>query len=434
VAEKEPNDEPKKAQILDSSAVVVNGKLARSGDVDCFAVNLRKGQTLVASVEAHHTLRSPMDGVLQVVSADGFVLNQNNDFHGLDPQLVFTAPQDGTYITRVFAFPATPDSSIRFSGAESYVYRLTLTTGGFVDYPLPLAVGPDTKTVTPVGWNIPATAESIPVGRVPAGESHLTLFDPKLADPFRVRVEGHPCYGPADIPDELLPPVSITGRIPARGKEAGFPVVGKRGKPLSIQVESRSLGLGVNPVIRVYDAEKKQLAKAEPAKLGGDTTLSFNPPADGVYTITVGDLYAGAGPRHVFLLRLLTPIPDYDLTVTADRFAAPPGKSLDIPVKINRRGGFSKPVEVVAEGLPEGVKWEVKPPAGKPDPNTVTVSLTAGKAGAAGAFRLVGKVKDEPALTRTARAGLPEFEETIPDLWVTVSDTPVSNPPKKKKR
>jgi len=73
-------------------------------------------------------------------------------------------------------------------------------------------------------------------------------------------------------------------------------------------------------------------------------------------------------------------------------------------------------------------------PDGKPDPNTVTVSLTAGKAGVAGAFRLVGKVKDEPALTRTAHAPLPEFEDTTPDLWMTVSDTPVSNPPKKKKR
>lgn len=433
VNEKEPNDEPRKAQALDNSAVV-NGKLSKSGDVDCFAVKLRKGQTLVASVEAHHTLRSPMDGVLQVISADGFVLDQNNDFHGLDPQLAFTAPQDGTYIARVFAFPATPDSSIRFSGAETYVYRLTLTTGGFMDYTLPLAIGPDTKSVEPLGWNIPAEAKSIPVGRVPAGETHLTVFHPKLADSFRLRVEQHPSFGPTGIPDKLTPPVSFTGRIPARGKEAVFPVVGKKGKPLSLQAESRSLGLAVNPVIRVLDAEKKQLAKAEPAKLGGDTALSFNPPTDGAYTITVGDLYAGAGPRHAFLLRVLAPTPDYDLTVTADRFAVPPGKSLDIPVKVNRRGGFSKPVELVAEGLPDGVKWGVKPPAGKPDPNTVTVSLTAGKAGVAGAFRLVGKVKDEPALARTAHAPLPEFEDTTPDLWVTVSDTPVSNPPKKKKR
>ena len=167
----------------------------------------------------------------------------------------------------------------------------------------------------------------------------------------------------------------------APGKEAAFPVVGKKGKPLSIQVESRSLGLAVNPVIRVFDAEKKQLAKAEPAKLSGDTTLTFTPPADGVYTVTTGDLYAGTGSRHVFLLRVIPPTPDYDLTVTADRFAVPPGKSLDIPVKMNRRNGFSKPVEIAAEGLPEGMKWEVKPPAGKPDPNTITVTLTADKAG-----------------------------------------------------
>src|SRR4029079_2714160 len=90
VMEKEPNDEPKTAQLLNQSSVV-NGKLSRSGDVDCFAVALKKGQTLVASLEANRTLRAPMDAILQLVSADGFVLDENNDFHGLDPQLAFTA-------------------------------------------------------------------------------------------------------------------------------------------------------------------------------------------------------------------------------------------------------------------------------------------------------------------------------------------------------
>ena len=67
VMEKEPNDEPRKAQKIEGSTVVVNGKLEKNGDVDCFAVELKKGQTLVASLEAHDTLRSPMDGMLQVL-------------------------------------------------------------------------------------------------------------------------------------------------------------------------------------------------------------------------------------------------------------------------------------------------------------------------------------------------------------------------------
>jgi hypothetical protein len=76
VMEQEPNDDPKKPQVLDKSQVVVNGRLDKPGDVDTFAVKLTKGQTLVASLEAYRTLRSPMDGVLQILSADGFVLEQ----------------------------------------------------------------------------------------------------------------------------------------------------------------------------------------------------------------------------------------------------------------------------------------------------------------------------------------------------------------------
>ena len=50
-----------------------------------------------------------MDAVLQVVSAKGFVLAQNNDAVGRDPRIVFEAPTTGTYIVRLFAFPSTPE-------------------------------------------------------------------------------------------------------------------------------------------------------------------------------------------------------------------------------------------------------------------------------------------------------------------------------------
>ena len=46
---------------------------------------------------------------MQVLSSDGFVLEQNHDYHGLDPQVVFTVPRDGTYIVRVFAFPSVTE-------------------------------------------------------------------------------------------------------------------------------------------------------------------------------------------------------------------------------------------------------------------------------------------------------------------------------------
>jgi hypothetical protein len=423
VAEKEPNDDAKKPQVVAGNAVV-NGRLEKSGDVDCFGVALKKGQTLVASLDANAALRSPVDPILQVVSADGFVLDENHDFRGLDPQLAFTAPVDGAYVVRVFGFPSTPDSSIRFFGSEACVYRLTLTTGAFADHATPLAVSApgDAAKVGLEGWNVPKGLRL----EAAAPDRHAVLFAPELANAVRVRVEPHPTF--ETVPADLKPPFSLTCRVASGGAEVLVPFAGKKGKPLMVQVESRAFGLAVNPVVRVFDPEKKQVARAEPAKLNGDTTLTFTPATDGPHTVAVADLYGAGGPRFGFLLRVAPPEPDYELTVAADRFTLEPGKPLSVPVKVVRRGGFAKSVEVVAEGLPAGVKVEVTQPA-KPDPNTVTLSLTT-DAPVVAPFRLVGKVKDDPALTRTAVAPLADLDHVTADLWVTAGTAP---PPKKKK-
>jgi hypothetical protein len=426
VMEKEPNDDFKKPQVKEGNAVV-NGKLDKSGDVDCFAVQLKKGQTLVASLEANRTLRSPMDGMLQVLSTDGFVLEENNDLHGLDPQITFTAKQGGTHVVRVYAFPSQPDASIRYFGSDACVYRLTLTTGPFADFAVPLAVSAGGKgEIEARGWNLTPESRRLTVFAEP-GEPFATLSAPDLANTLRLRSEPHPVFAkPAGTPK---PPFSATGFIESPRGEARVTFEGKKGQALTVQVESRSLGLAVNPVVRLLDKNGTLLTRAEPGKLNGDTTLAYTPTGDTPITAAVGDLYADGGPRHAFLLRVLTE-PDYDLSVTADRFTIAPGKPTTVPVKVTRLRGFNKPVEVVAEGLPEGVKAEVTQPA-KPDPNAVTLSLTAGEP-VNGAFRIVGKVKGEPKLTRFARAPLAEFEESTADLWLTPGAA--DPPPKKKKR
>ncbi len=420
VIEKEPNDDFKKPHVLDGSSFTINGKLEKVGDVDCFAVTLKKGQTLVAALDANRTLRAPMDAVLQVLSADGFVIEENNDFHGLDPQLAFTAKKDGTYIARVYAFPSMPDSSIRFFGSDACVYRLTLTTGAFADFAVPLAVSKDATQVEGEGWNL--SPETRKLALAPGDDAFATAFGANVANSVRVRREPHKCYvgekGEARSMRYDLP-LSFTGTIEKKGGTAGIIPWLKKGQTVSIQVESRTLGLAVNPVLGIFDAELKPLAKAEPAKLNGDTALSFTPPADGFYALLVQDLYGGGGPRHAFLIRILTPEPDYSLTTTADRFTIVPGKPTTVAVKVTRVRGFTRPVEITAEGLPEGVKFEVTASA-KPDPNTVTLSLTAEKPWA-GSFRLTGKVKDEPGLTRTVRVSLPELDEPTADLWLTVT-------------
>lgn len=429
VTEKDPNDDFKKPHQLDGSSYVVNGKLEKGGDVDCFAVNLKKGQTLVASLTAHDTLRSPMDGMLQILSADGFVLEENNDFHGLDPQIAYTAKNDGVYIARMYAFPASPDASIRYFGSAACVYRLTLTTSAFADFAVPLALGGglwDPEKFAVKGWNVRADPVPFQTRKPSDFDTHLVFSHEACANSVRVRLESHECWQLTEAKNGVVVeqafrrPFSVTSRIAKAGGATTVGFSGTKGQAVSIEVESRAFDLGVNPIVRVLDGEKKELARAEPGKLNGDTALAFTPPVDGSYAVEVSDLYrGGGGSRDYFLLRVLDANPDYSLTVAADRFTAAPGTPTVVAVKVNRLRGFAKAVDVVAEELPEGVKAEVVQPA-KPDPNTITLNLSAEKP-VSGSFRLVGKVKDEPKLTRIARAPLTEFDETTADLWLTVT-------------
>jgi hypothetical protein len=420
VMEQEPNDDPKKPQALPSSAVVVNGRLAKAGDVDCFAVKLRKGEILVASVEANRTLGSPMDGVLQLLSSDGFVLEENNDDHGLDPQLTFTAPKDGSYVVRLFAFPAEPDATIRFAGGETYIYRLTLTTGGFADHAFPLAVArSDPGSVEVVGWNLPDGAKRPALK--PDTDDLVNLWHPLLANTVSVLIEPHVCIV-AVKPDGKKPqlvtlPVTISGRIDSPGIAGVYEFAAKKGQRLLFRADARSVGSQLDPMLRLTDAAGKRLAQADDAvggKVGArDAELAFAVPQDATYRIEVRDLAGHGSFRHYYRLRAVVAEPDYVLTVAADRFTLAAGKSLDIPVTVERRNGFDRDVTVAVEGLPDGVTATVKP-AGK----SAMLHLEA-KAPVSSTFRIVGGVAGRADLTRAATA--PTGGAVPPYLWLTVT-------------
>lgn len=407
-SEAEPNDDAKTALTV-GVPTVMNGVLSKNGDVDCFPVKLKKGQTLVASLEAHRSLRSPVDAVLQVVSADGTVVGQNHDARGLDPEVAFTAPADGTFAVRVFGFPSAPDSSIRHFGSPACVYRLTLTTDEFVDFVTPLAAeqGKET-TLTPHGWNL--MAKSVTLGKTD------TAFG--VAHPLPVAREPHPCFdGPTDKP--LSPPFTLTGRVTKENAAAVMPITAEAGKPLAIRLDSATLGLSLTPVLTVTDAAGKQLLRVEPAALDGAIDTLFTAAKAGVCQIEVRDLFKSAGPRHVFRLRVTPTTPDVTVTVVADRFTVAVGTPLDISITVAKKNGFTGDLIPFADSLPDGVSASVGTLA-KPDPNVVVLRLTATKPGVSGPIRVGVKTKDGDAFQRLASATQPAFERTTPDLWLTV--------------
>ncbi|MEC9093789.1 MAG: serine protease, partial [Planctomycetota bacterium] len=100
----EPNESLKQPQPI-SLPANVSGVLEKGGDVDCYRVQCNKGQVLVARMVANPLFGTSMDGVLQICNERGFVLDQNDDRHGIDPCLSLKIPRDGSYYIRTFAFP-----------------------------------------------------------------------------------------------------------------------------------------------------------------------------------------------------------------------------------------------------------------------------------------------------------------------------------------
>lgn len=423
LVESESKDKP---IVLESSRVTINGRLGKGGDVDEFSVPLKKGETLVAAVDANDLLGSPMDAVLQVASPEGFVLAQNDDDRGFDPRLSFEVPVDGTYVVRIFAFPATPDSTIGFAGGEAYVYRLTLTTGGFLDYGYPLAVTrSDPGQVEAHGWNVPETAKHLAVV-TDANHDRASLVHPDFANTVDVQLVAHTALTEQEPSDSAHPqaipvPSTLTGRIaPARDQDV-FTFAAKKGQGLNVIVESQSLGAPLDPVLRVSDHQGKTLNDVDDNGTGHDIRLAFTPPADGEYRLSIRDLHGQGGERFVYRLTVVAPEPDYELTLKSDRLTLTPDQAGTFEVSIERKNGFKGPIDVRFDGLPEGLNApSVRSEPGKDTEKKVTLSLTAPATALSGPFRVLGIAADGAMLERPARSAIEGVSATTDRPWLTV--------------
>lgn len=426
--EQEPNDSPQKPQTLPGPSMVVNGRLQKRGDVDVFAVKLAQGQTLVAAIEAHRTLGSPVDAVLQIVSSQGVVLAQNDDERELDPLLAFTAPATGDYLVRVFGFPAAADTSISLSGADTYIYRLTITSGGYVDAAFPLAVAKDAATsVVLSGWNMPE--QLIKLALQPAAkQGEIEAFEPSLAESLSLPVEPHSTIvevepNSLEQPQAVQLPLTISGRIAERNDRDAFRFAAKKGEVLRFEVESRSLGYPLDAVLELFNAAgDSPLVRVDDADKQTDAELTYTVPADGEYRIAVSDLYRHFGPRFVYRLRATALMADFRLSADAQAFTLKPGAPLEIPIKIDRRQNFSGEIAFKVEGLPPGVLLApAKSLPGDGSAKAVKLSLSGGQEPFSGPIRIVGEAPGATApLVREAEATLPNRTATTKDLWLTV--------------
>ena len=121
-------------------------------------------------------------------------------------------------------------------------------------------------------------------------------------------------------PQELSDRDSISGRIDPPGERDVFRINLKKGEKHVFSLESRTLGLPLDAVLQVLDADGKTLAETDDVGKSRDPELTFTPPADGKYRVVVRDLNGRGGPHYAYLFRALVPEPDFTLSLSADKF------------------------------------------------------------------------------------------------------------------
>jgi len=416
VTETEPNARITEANVVELPSATVNGVLEKAGDVDTFAVNLNKGQTLVCAMQANAVIGSPMDGVLQIVDGRGTVVAQNDDDLGFDPRITFAAPEDGTWYVRTFAFPATPNSTISFAGGADYLYRLTLTTAAVVEHTEPaVRFDQDSETSLAIfGWNIETSMVS------------LNRDQSQLTEPFAL---AYP-VGSSDVPSisesqaaadrTLTLPVAVTGRVTS-AEDVFYLFNASNGQKLSMSVFAQRIGSLLDPVLIVEDSNGKAIGESDDINGGNhDAELYLTMPADGQYRLLIRDRFRHSGDRCFYLLRCAETHAALSASVTSTAGTIKPDKPLEIPVTFDRQHGFAEPVDLRVEGLPEGVVLEC--PRSEKDGETskaVTLKLSGSTTEPfQGPIRIVAESAEskhlQPVTFTTAD------EATIAEFWLTV--------------
>ena len=191
--EAEPNDAADKALPVTLPAVL-NGRIGKPGDVDCWSTQLKKGDVIDLDVRASR-LGSPLDAVLIVIDSAGKEVARADDMPGgqTDAQLHFTAPADGDYV-----FQVTDRFASR--GGPEFAYRLRVTPPPDSDFRLTLAGDqrnptPDVVTLVRSSDSPVETTPTKGRGKGPATQARVKISTDrfgKFEGPIKISVEGLP--------------------------------------------------------------------------------------------------------------------------------------------------------------------------------------------------------------------------------------------------
>ncbi|MFM9960250.1 MAG: PPC domain-containing protein [Planctomycetaceae bacterium] len=338
--------------------VTINGRIFPREDVDDWSFAAKAGQVVSCEVTAAR-LGSGLDSRLEVLNSRGEVIAENSDTFGADSFVRFIAPEDGTYIVRIH--------DIRFDGLQHFVYRLTVSSGPWLDRVYPLG-GQRGKSVELqlAGANLPRgtlpfapavtdTPQGLTRIQFPSEHNPSPIFFE--ADDLTEHLEAEPNDEAAQALSAELPCV-FNGRIDRAGDVDLWKFNGKKGEAWLIDLRASRLGSRLDGVLTLLDEKGQKLATADDLSNGQtDAVLSTTLPADGLYTLKVEDrISSRGGPEFAYRVRIVKPSEaSLRLTTPLDAITLNRGGETKLKVLAERPAGFADEIPLDLEGLPEGV-------------------------------------------------------------------------------
>lgn len=335
--------------------------------VDHYWFNAVKGHRYIVNC-ASRGIDSKLDAVLIIGDAEGRDLVVERRGGMLD----FTATADGKHVIKVH--------ELTFKGGPAFYYRLSLQELA-ADAPLPVFAS--TKTVNSFSWPPQGLAETAALAE---------------AEPNNIQAEAQKISLPCDIAGNFFPAADVD--------RCEFTAT--KGDVWWVEVASERLGRPTDPAVIVQrvtgeGADQKLVDVAEftdiaspmkpssngyaydgPPFDGGSADIigKLEIPEDGVYRLQLTDLFGGTrnDARNIYRLVIRKAEPDFALAAwglhmelrNGDRnalskpLALRAGATVALEVVVVRRDGFAGDIELVMEGLPDGVTAQgLKIPAGQ---------------------------------------------------------------------
>ncbi|HZW34677.1 MAG TPA: pre-peptidase [Isosphaeraceae bacterium] len=373
--EAEPNNTPEKANPITINTVV-NGEINGATDVDCFAIEGKRGQRLFLDVQAER-IDSRLDATLRLLSPAGHELAESRDVFGSDPFLDVTLPDDGRYVIKLH--------DAVYAGSPNHIYRLKVHDGPHLDAILPMAapaglnssgsftmigrgLGRDAtpdpqlkeegrtlerlRIAIPLGDEAGLLADSSRFSRlfVPAAAATREGFEPsfvrinwagaapvvsnrlflaRAAAPILLEQEPNDDDAHAQT---VLPPFDLSGMFDRPGDVDRFRFPGRKGEVWWIEAFAERIGSPADPafVIQKLGAPgqpAQDLASGDDLPDVGlaarfntqtvDAALRWQVPEDGRYQVLLSDLYGSqrGQPRLTYRLVIRREQPDFSLIV-----------------------------------------------------------------------------------------------------------------------